>query len=179
MCIEIWNLTQNWIKTNSKARESLDPLMNARLQLMYARQATDEDEKQEEGHAKTNLTTSEKSKLKRIVVLEAEKLSECVEHLDQIVGKFRKALARLPSWRQLCPKPGPTISHILNTLEKSLPAIIEMYSREVETRRRALLDLATFEHPAVFTAINLTFQYEPFIDQDLVGCLYSLVATKA
>ena len=153
--------------------------LNARLQLLYAKQSIDGEYKQEEGYAKSQLMYDEKAKLQKIIVSSIEKLTEYVEGFNKIVSKFRIALQRTIAWRKLVLQSKcSTIVHILDTLELYLPLIIEMYAREVDLKQKALLDLGSFEHKDVFMAVGEIFLHEPHIDQNLIGVFYSLVASE-
>uniref|UniRef100_A0A1I7XTW2 TPR_REGION domain-containing protein n=1 Tax=Heterorhabditis bacteriophora TaxID=37862 RepID=A0A1I7XTW2_HETBA len=176
--IEVWNLTQNWTVISRKAANLLEILVNNRLQVMYARFSVDEENITTKGYARVVLTPDEKARLLSKIVEDSEKISDLMEELVRIIGKFRTAQGRIYPWRQLCSNSGPVIENILNTLETTLPYVIEMYEHELESKMAGLADVATIENRDVFSAVTLSFKHEPFIDNNLISRLFALVSTE-
>ncbi|VDK67362.1 unnamed protein product [Cylicostephanus goldi] len=178
-CIEIWNLTQNWVSISSQSCTVLERLINNKLRIMYAK--PDQEQKlvgAAEGTETVVLDHDTKQRLLCEIVKDAESLCDSVKELERIVNKFRTAKTRVESWVKLCPTPGPVTANILNTLTDALPDVIEMYDKEVSARKAGLADLGQWEHRDVFTAVALTYKFEPFVDSSILSRLYALVCTE-
>ncbi|VDM54221.1 unnamed protein product [Angiostrongylus costaricensis] len=171
--IEVWNLTQNWVTTSLHSSTVLERLINNKLRIIYSRQEVDQFSSAHE----TETFMLDKDARHRIIneiIRDAEELGDLVQGLRRIVTKLNTAKSRIEAWVKLCPNPGPIASNILYTLADIVPALVSMYDREVNAREAGLADIAEYENRDVFSAVVLTYKYEPFVDHNLLSRLFAL-----
>ncbi|CAD6190371.1 unnamed protein product [Caenorhabditis auriculariae] len=147
--IEVWNLTQNWGDASTKAAQSVEKLVNSRLQVMYARDGSSE--------ATTSVPKSEEKKRCLMeIVKENRSLGTVLDNLNAIIGKFRSALNRMPAWKQLTANSAqPEVRYIVDTLTEVLPSVVAMYQKELDAKKAALLDFGQCESRQEVIEINV------------------------
>lgn len=174
--IEVWNLTQNWITTSRKAYDCLENLINNRLRIHYARIVPSGSY---ENRETTELSSDQKKELLSFIIKASEEIDDHLNNLSRIVDKFGIALQRTQAHAQLYANSSNVeIKFIIDTLTSCIPDMMTMYKRELDSKRAGLRDLGKFENFKVFTAVCLSYKYEPFVDQNVVSRLYSVVCCQ-
>uniref|UniRef100_A0A0K0D2Y0 TPR_REGION domain-containing protein n=1 Tax=Angiostrongylus cantonensis TaxID=6313 RepID=A0A0K0D2Y0_ANGCA len=171
--VEVWNVTQNWVTTSLRSLTVLERLINNKLRIIYSRQEAEQFSSAHETET-FMLDKDAKHRIMNEIIRDAEELGDLVQGLRRIVTKLNTARSRIEAWVKLYPNLGPIAANILYTLADIVPALVSMYNREVNAREAGLADIAEYENRDVFSAVILTYKYEPFVDHNLLSRLFAL-----
>ncbi|PAV57965.1 hypothetical protein WR25_04412 [Diploscapter pachys] len=174
--VEVWNLTQNWLDAVGTAASSAENVVNRRLQLMYAKDT------EASGSQSGILTKDERLGIYDDIVREVRKVDTQLDRMQKIIGKFGTAQTRADAYKQMIDKQGNAgrkAKWIVETLNTNVPLAIEMYSKELESKRLLWWDVGRVDSSALFSAAILSFKHEPFVNSAVITALYSLVVLES
>ncbi|VDL77424.1 unnamed protein product [Nippostrongylus brasiliensis] len=172
--VEVWNLTQNWFAASSRSSVLVQKLINNKLRILYGKHGAQQQLTEGDTVETLLLDHDTSARLTAEIIRDVEQLWDVVKQMDRVVAKFHTAESRVDAWLKLWPHSGPITSHILSTLEEVIPEITKMFSLELSAVQAGLQDISDWEHRDVFTAVALTYKYEPFVDENVLSRLFAL-----
>ncbi|CAJ0571771.1 unnamed protein product, partial [Mesorhabditis spiculigera] len=166
LCIETWNLSQQWSEKATKTEEMLGSIVNKRLELMYS--LDEEDEQKKLGHDR--VTT-----LNRAIMEDSFTLEAALDEMERLANKFSQVETRIASLKELN-KASPGALHMVQELGEIASPIKKMLLAETGARRKIFEEIGSHESRPLFEQSLILYKNSPFVNTSLLNRLYALVA---